>query len=724
MTSRTSTAGSRGVKALARASVLMATVALSACGGGGGGGSAPPPPPPPPPPAPAPAPAPAPTLTLNADASSADAGGQAIALHATLTGSAAPVTWTLAGPGALSASTGADVLYTPPDTESLDDAQKATISAASAGAATTSVDIALAPVDKPGLHWTLVRSSAPTFIDVAQGNGMFVATAMGGTAHSVDGLTWSAVTTGPSPQMIVWGEAGWVGIDNQGGAFTSSDGISWTSSPSAVPQEAEGILFGNHTYLAYGQGQSAVSTDGVHWTTVNLLLSAAAFGNGQFMALRQTPGTLFHDVHPWASADGIHWNAVTDVANPTSLAFANGQFEMDLPSFVEVSGDGSTWIGSNPGPNMQDGLLQSAGNALFDLNFHDMGVQLPGAAWQRTGTGSFLSMPASIAANGQRYVGVSHNGWIETSTDALSWSTQVEGSYGALTAIDFVDGRFVALSTLDRVMRSTDGVNWTTATMLGSTYSPILYPQGIAHDGSTVVAVGSAGDIAGAGGPNGLWLRSTDGGATWAIAGTTAPSESLGGVTYDGHRFVAISVSGKVYASPDGDAWGQVGAAPASSRYNSISFGAGVYLANASGVTATSPDGVTWTTIAPLPAAAPANTTAQVTSATWDGTQFVVVGYAANISGSSIGMLSATSADGSHWTARISDTVVGIPGVLARCGGELVAVGTGVLASSTDGLAWHARGQVAGATQLSAVACGNDRFVGAGPASAIVTSTR
>lgn len=725
MASRTSSARSRGVTALARVSALMAAVALGACGGGGGGGGGSTPPPPPPPPAPAP-PTASPTLALHADASSVAAGGQAVALHATLTGSSADITWTLVGPGTLSAMSGADVVYTPPDSESVDTPQTATISAAATGATTTAAAIAVTPVDKPGLHWTRVHASVPVFSDIAQGNGMFVATTSNGPLHSADGLTWSAATpVFRSAREIAWGDAGWVGIDYEGHAFTSSDGITWAQSASGVPAQSRHILFGNHAYLAYGDStQSAVSTDGVHWTPVDQALYSVAFGNQQFLALRQTPGTLFHDVHPWASDDAIHWHAATDIANLTSVAFANGQFDADLPSMLQVTGDGLTWIGGNPGPAMQDGILQSAGDALFDMNGIDMGVQRPGQGWQRTGTGSFLSMPVAIAANGQRWVGVSLNGWIETSTDALNWSTQVEGSYGELTAVDFIGGQFVALSTLDRVLRSTDGVNWTNATMLGSMLSPMLYPQGIAHDGSRIAAAGSRSTSAGAGGPDGMWLRSADGGATWAVAATTAPVESVSGVTYDGHRFVAISVSGKVYASPDGDAWGQIGTAPATNFYRSLAFGAGVYVATAFDLTATSPDGVTWTTISPLLAAAPPNTTVRTSAAIWDGTQFVVVGYAANNGNTPVGMLSATSPDGSHWTAHDNDKISYTPSALTRCGNELVAVGNTLLASSIDGLTWHAHAALDGATQLNAVACGNDRFVGTGWSNAIVTSTR
>jgi hypothetical protein len=442
------------------------------------------------------------------------------------------------------------------------------------------------------------------------------------------------------------------------------------------------------------------------------------------MALRQNSSGVSSDLRPATSTDGVHWQAVTNVPGMYSIAFANGQFDANVGTTIWGSGDGGTWVGTNAAPAFHGFQLHSAGDALFEFAPADLGVQQAGGFWQRVSTGDFLSTPLAVAASADRFVGVSRNGWIATSADGVHWATQVEGAYGELRAIDYVDGQFVALSTLNHLMRSADGVHWTPATLLAGQDAQSLLPMAIVHAAHTVVAVGLTSDYySGAGGGNGLWARSLDGGTTWAKAATTGPAEPMLGVAWDGHRFLSISASGKVYSSPDGDAWGQVGTAPSPlSQYMGLAYGGGTWLAFGDGVVATSPDGVTWTPI-------PANTLgvptsqARVNAAVWTGDRFILVGTAIQSGTNYPQSISAASTDGQSWT--VGNIVVGTaPYALATCGNETVGVGSDALISTTDGLTWHGHGAVTDARQLEAAACGSDRFVAVGSGSAIVTSSR
>jgi hypothetical protein len=668
-----------------------------------------------------------PSLTLRADATSVQAGAPSIGLHATLTGAQEAVTWTLAGPGRLSAASGADVTYVPPDADSLDSDGTATVTIAAGPVPPKSVAIAVSAVDRPGHHWTLVQRSVPVITSVAQGGGAFVATTIRGVARSTDGLSWTDIPLNISASALAWGDAGWVVIGGEGDVRASADGVAWTPVPQAIAIRPMGIVFGNHTYLAFSYHGVATSTDGVRWNTVSDQgLSQVAFGNGLFMGLCQTAQVLFHDVHPCTSVDGAHWRVVTDIPYLDGLAFANGQFVANRGSVTYVTDDGSAWIGNAADPVALGGMLQAAGTALFELG-PDMSVQFPGSAWQRVPPAGFLSRPRTVAANADRFVGVSWNGWITTSSDGTHWSTQVEGSYGDLQAATFVGGQFVAISTLGQVLRSADGLTWTKAAMLDAN-APLLYPVAIAQAGTTLVAVGSGaspGIELNAGGANGLRLRSADGGATWAQASTSGPAESLSGVAYDGRRFVSVALSGALYASPDGDAWVRIGAAPAGKQYRGIAFGGGTYLAYGWNAVATSTDGVTWTAIDPAVAlAGPASMVPQINTLTWDGTRFVTVGsWNDPTTDSGPSGFAAVSTDGQQWTTKANPPLAAAAAI-TRCGNELVAVGQALLASSTDGLTWNPHAQVDGATELKAVACGNDRFVGVGAADAIVTSIR
>ena len=106
---------------VARARVVVgavtAAVLVAACSGGGGGGGG----------------GSSTVLSVTPSTTSATPGGGAVALHATLTGSSATPTWTLAGAGTLSASSGTDITYTPPASTPGNEAATATITVSAAG---------------------------------------------------------------------------------------------------------------------------------------------------------------------------------------------------------------------------------------------------------------------------------------------------------------------------------------------------------------------------------------------------------------------------------------------------------------------------------------------------------------------------------------------------------------------------------------------------------------
>ena len=84
------------------AAVAALPLALAACGGGGGGGSPSPPQSPPP----SPAPAPGVSITVTPSTTSTVQGGAPITLVAAVTGGTDTPTWTMAGVGTLSATSG------------------------------------------------------------------------------------------------------------------------------------------------------------------------------------------------------------------------------------------------------------------------------------------------------------------------------------------------------------------------------------------------------------------------------------------------------------------------------------------------------------------------------------------------------------------------------------------------------------------------------------------
>ena len=710
--------------ALGRVSMLMLIIALSACGGGGGGGSPAPNPPPPPPP-PAPAPGPNAGLTVSAAESSVAAGGHAVALHASVSNSSAVPSWTLNGPGTLSAASGTDVSYVPPDTESLDNADTATVSVTIPSVAAQQVKLALTPVDLPGHHWSSARDAILGFRHVTYGAGAYLAT--GGDNRlwrSVDGASWSAQAIGPSgSQAEIFNEIasddGLMAIAYSGNVYTSSDGLAWTLASTAVlplDQGGLGLVAGNHVFLHYAYDATQVSTDGgVHWTSVTSTFRAVTFGNGQFLG-EDDAGAL------WASTDGIHWTAGARLGQVYGLAFADGDFGAVTNGSFSVSGDDGTWIGSAQ-PLLVNGALMGAGTGFSQAS--GFASSFPGAlshevAGQLWGSASFpvgYAVPNDIAHGPQGWVGVSQEGWISDSVDGATWSTAVEGSYGDLTAVDDFAGTYVAVSDLGFALTSTDAQHWSHTLLPTMPDGSMMPAHGLAHGNGVLVATGFRDTTLLSGQPGtpiGIAWFSTDG-QIWHAVPNPATGEALTSVSFDGQRFIAPGSSGGVYASPDGHAWSRLGSVSSAAPWISkIAYGGGAYVAiGRQGLLARSTDGANWTV---LPAFAPAdpNSSAKVSTLSdvlWDGGQFLVVGS---------DYTRATSPDGAAWTQGRIDRAPP-PAALARCGSVLVGVGFGSVITSVDFSTWATR-VWSNTPVLSAVTCGDGRVVAVGMNDAIMVS--
>ena len=143
----------RGARLLA----CMVALALVACSDGGGGG---------------------PSLAVQSASATATTGGPAVALHAT-SGGSDTLSWSLAGPGALSATTGATVNYLPPDGEATNQAGTAMITV-SAGTLSRQTQIAVLASTIAGHAWEVSRGLSVFWQSVSAGGSTFVATGYDG----------------------------------------------------------------------------------------------------------------------------------------------------------------------------------------------------------------------------------------------------------------------------------------------------------------------------------------------------------------------------------------------------------------------------------------------------------------------------------------------------------------------------------------------------------------
>ena len=189
------------------------------------------------------------------------------------------------------------------------------------------------------------------YIDVAFGNGFFVATRSIGVSYSNDGITWSATNpVGFVGGKITFGNGLFVTVGNSGGSgtvFTSPDAFVWTSRTAASNDTWSAITYGNGLFVAVaisytGGGGIMTSPDGITWTLRVGVgsggFTGVTFGFGTYVASKTgSPGTIV------ISYDGITWFDQTTGFSSDTVFFANGIFTTGK----NYSYDGITWVAAS-----------------------------------------------------------------------------------------------------------------------------------------------------------------------------------------------------------------------------------------------------------------------------------------------------------------------------------------------------------------------------------------
>jgi len=199
-------------------------------------------------------------------------------------------------------------------------------------------------------NWQQVTNTN-NFIDVAYGNGVFVATRSNGVHYSNDGITWNATNpVGFVGGKIVFGNGLFVNVSNSGGSgrvFTSPDGFIWTSRTAASNDTWSAITFGNGLFVAVASSYTAgggimTSPDGITWTLRVGVggggFTGVTYGAGTYVATKTgSPGTMV------ISYDGFSWSDQTTGISSLTVFYANGIFTTGK----HYSSDGLTWIAAS-----------------------------------------------------------------------------------------------------------------------------------------------------------------------------------------------------------------------------------------------------------------------------------------------------------------------------------------------------------------------------------------
>lgn len=257
---------------------------------------------------------------------------------------------------------------------------------------------------------TLPTPSSVQFVDIAQGNGMFVALASNGTiVYSSDGVNWASITL-PSVawKSIAYGNGKFVAVSRISSAY-SVDGINWTSISLPTSEFREHVIYGGGKFVSLFRlnvdepKKSEYSIDGINWEVgENILDNSGApdvliYDEGKFIAL----GNSFE----WHSTDGINWDVYSQPwGNWRGVAYGNGIFvgikqtEDDSIVFWR-SIDGMSWTEVTPPVNANWFSIVYGNGTFIALANNCAAYSTDGSNW------STASLPSSVFRSASVYGG-------------------------------------------------------------------------------------------------------------------------------------------------------------------------------------------------------------------------------------------------------------------------------------------------------------------------------
>jgi len=179
-----------------------------------------------------------------------------------------------------------------------------------------------------GVSWTRRTNISTGAIDVAYGNGYYVAIYIGQNVarYSQDsGVTWTAANPGTNAYGIAFGAGTFVLTTGTTTYYTSKDGTAWTSR--TMPGAGKVVRYVSGRFVAVGTNLCYTSPDGINWTSRSVTVTPASltYGNGLLIAL---PGSGTSAAY--SKDGGTTWAAVTLSTDPDagyySNAYGNGRF--------------------------------------------------------------------------------------------------------------------------------------------------------------------------------------------------------------------------------------------------------------------------------------------------------------------------------------------------------------------------------------------------------------
>ncbi|MDF7798821.1 hypothetical protein P4C99_05075 [Pontiellaceae bacterium B1224] len=449
-----------------------------------------------------------------------------------------------------------------------------------------------------------------------------------------------------------------VAVGDYGAIYTSTNGVSWTSSDSGTTEWLRGVAFGGSSFVAVGENGtilqapvSAGSWSAVASGTTEHLNRVRYLGNassGNYYAVGNN-GVLLNssDGTAWTALNSGSTNDLYDVAlNSTGLLLVGDQE-------LRLSRDGATsWE-----DQIRDGLSNAAPAWVY------LSAQSKGNAWWAAGRSGLL-MEGTFSSG--------EYAWQASPSDS---------SHAWLWDMTVQSGIYIAVGDLANIKTSLDGILWTQE----------VVP--VAHTNTVLLGVGGNSNVLVAVGNDGAVLLSEAGQAevtvtnelvvtnitveTYGVVWTNlAPftASSLQGIDVADDLFIATGDAGSIFTSSNG--WNWTARNSSSSVFLSgVAIGADVCVAvgDNGSVLRSADRGISWSAVN-------VGTTDWLYRVQWLENQFVIVGEGGSI---------FTSVDGLSWTAPSSGTDEWLTDVSFADGEWFVSGYHGTLLTSTNLTEWE-----------------------------------
>ncbi len=275
-------------------------------------------------------------------------------------------------------------------------------------------------------------------------------------------------------EAVTFGSGEFIAIASNGEVVTSADGINWETVP-APSGNWQDIVYGNNLFVVVGPNSAMTSPDGENWTSATVPSggwSAVVYNNSLYVASAE-----YGSNYVMTSPDGISWTQRTPAYTWPHNDLAFGQIS-GVDRFVAVCQLGRGWIASNPTGTWS----QINPGAIVDIRAVTFGngkfvwLQWGGSGTVYAGVSTnginFSASPSGVLNNwnslvygNNTYVAVASGGSnarAAYSSDGASWSYGNGMEANSWQSVAFGNNRFVAVSNsgTNRIMYSTDGINW------------------------------------------------------------------------------------------------------------------------------------------------------------------------------------------------------------------------------------------------------------------------